>query len=95
MPKNKDEMTTKTKYFMYAGSFLYALSMVTRVPYFWRFILLLLLTAILTLMIDQPIKGRMKKTVTVFLFLFFVGSLTGLVLIFLKVLTMNMIAARG
>lgn len=79
-------MTLKTKYLMYPSSLLYGLSMAFGVPYMWRYALLILLTVVLTFMIDEPIRGRVRKMVTVLLFLFFVGTLMGLVLIAGKLL---------
>ncbi|TVY07845.1 hypothetical protein [Paenibacillus cremeus] len=79
----KQEMTKQTKYWMYSGSFAYALAMAMRVPYVWRFLFLLILACGLTFLIDEPIKPVLKKMVTVFLFLFFVGSLMGLILLVL------------
>lgn len=84
MKQKHSDMTRKTKYLMYSGSALYALSMVMRFPYVWRFVLLIVLALLLTKWIDEPIKGFWRKLVTVFAFLFLVGTLMGLVLILIK-----------
>ncbi|CAG7619341.1 hypothetical protein PAECIP111802_00610 [Paenibacillus allorhizosphaerae] len=86
MRQHNREMTRKTKYYMYSGSALYALSIVIRIPYLWRFILLIALTLLLTVIIDEPIKGFLRKLFTVFLFLFFVGTLMGLILTLIKMM---------
>ncbi|AFC28013.1 hypothetical protein PM3016_1077 [Paenibacillus mucilaginosus 3016] len=84
--KSNEDMTLKTKYLMYPSSLLYGLSIAFSVPYMWRYALLVLLTIALSFLIDEPIRGRVRKTVTVFLFLFFVGTLMGLVLMVVKLL---------
>ncbi|MNI38760.1 hypothetical protein D3C73_929160 [compost metagenome] len=88
MAKNKNEMTKKTKYWMYSGSFLYGVSMIVGLPYVWRFLFLITLTLILTFIIDEPINGFIRKIVTTLLFLFFVGSLIGIGLMMIKLLIM-------
>ncbi|MCZ8522329.1 MULTISPECIES: hypothetical protein [Paenibacillus] len=87
--KTSDDMTLKTKYLMYPASLLYGATIAFGIPYLWRYALLALLTAALTFLIDEPIRGRVRKGITVLLFLFLVGTLTGLVLMVLKLLLLT------
>ncbi|MBP1990612.1 hypothetical protein [Paenibacillus eucommiae] len=87
----KNEMTRKTRNLMYPGSLIYAISIASGFSNILKAAILLSLTIVLTFLIDEPIKGFLKKLVTVFLFLLFVGALMGIVLLLIKLLILKFI----
>lgn len=88
MSNNPNEMTKKTKYVMYSGSFLYGLSMIIGLPNLWRVVFLVILTTLFVFIVDEPAKSLLRKIIKIFLFLLFVGSLIGLALMIVKLLIM-------